>query len=191
MVAAGAPKPTSAALRKAFEAGQPSVVQVTGPRKSGTGVLVSASGHVVTSVDYSGLESARVKVGDEELTATVLVADASLGVVVLQLDRPGEYRTAAVKLDARFARGDWLVGVWRKPDGELGPIAGQVFSGPSDRSVFVETDLPLPSGSPVFDPQGRLIAITVKRRGKLSSRALPMAAVKLQLAATEATRGAP
>ncbi|MHB8873702.1 MAG: trypsin-like peptidase domain-containing protein [Myxococcaceae bacterium] len=192
-IALAGPKPTSAALRKAFEANRPTVVQVIGPRRAGAGVMVGAGGQVVTSVDYSGLESAKVRLSADggELPATVLLADASLGVVVLQLDGPGEFRAAAVKLDATFAKGDWLVGIQRKPDGTLTPLAGQIFSGPSARSRFVETDLPLPAGSPVFDPQGRLVAVTVKLRGRLSSRALPIAAVKLQLAAEAAPRSGP
>ncbi len=186
-LAEASPRPTHAALRKAFEANRATVVQVRGPRGTGPGVMVGADGHVVTSVDYSGLEAATVKLGEQELPARVLLANAKLGVVVLQLETPGAFRAAAVRLDATFSKGDWLVGVARRRDGSLEPTAGQVFSGPSAESPFVETDLPVPSGSPLFDAQGRLVAVIVKRRGRLSSRALPMAAIKLTLAKSEAT----
>jgi hypothetical protein len=172
-------------LRKAFETNRPTVVEVRGPRRTGAGVMVGAEGHVLTSVDYSGLETAQVKVGDEQHQAKVLLADARSRVVVLRLEPPGEFRAAAVKLNTTFKRGDWLVGIWRQPDGVLAPLAGQVFSGPTKRSPFVETGLALPSGSPLFDPQGRLVALTVKQLGRHSSRALPLAAVKLQLSTAE------
>jgi hypothetical protein len=47
----------------------------------------------------------------------------------------------------------------------------------------VDVDLPLPPGSPLFDVNGRLVALVVQRRNG-GCRALPLASVKLQLAST-------
>lgn len=181
---AEAGRPTHAALRKAFESSRRAVVEVIGPKRSGPGVIVGAGGQVLTSVQFVGLEEARVRLEGAELPARVVLADAWLKISVVQLE-PSERAplpSAAVRVTDAFAQGDWLVGIRREGSGALAPLAGQVLRGPSAAAPFIETDLPLPPGSPLVDLAGRLVAISVQQRGKWGSRALPIGPVKRRLA---------
>jgi len=186
----GAARPSSAALRKAFETNRAYIVKVGGPKRAGTGVMVGADGHVATSVDFSGLQSAQVTVENEDKAAKVLLADAKLGIAVLRIEPPGEFKAAAVRLDAAFteATGSWPS---RGRPTARSPHRRPGVLGPTPSSPFVECDLRVPNGSPLFDPSGKLVAITVKQRGKLSTRALPLFAVKRQLTASEPEGKAP
>jgi hypothetical protein len=170
-------RPTRAALRKAFEANRESIVEVKGPSGSGTGVIVGADGHVVTSVKYVGLDQALVKRVGEAAQAKVLLADARLGLSVVQLESQLPIRAASVSLAGRFAKGDWLVGIQVKKSGELVPTVGQVRKGPTEKSPFFEAALKLPPGTPLFDPRGRLVAVVMKLRGS-TCQALPMTVVR-------------
>jgi hypothetical protein len=177
---AGAP-PTRAALRKAFEANRDMVVEVVGPRRSGTGVLVGHSGQILTSVDFVGLQAARVRRDGKELPARVLFANASLKVALVQVEPPGEYPTTAVQLQPPGS-GDLLVGISRTKKGEISPVLAEVLRAPSERSPFLEVLGAVPAGSPLFDARGKLVAVVVGG-GKGRVRALPVPALKERLAA--------
>lgn len=179
LLASPTDRPTHAALRKAFEQNADTLVQVSGGRSSGTGVVVGADGHIVTTVDHVGLYEAKVKLGGREVPARVLSANAWLKIAVLTIDSPA--KAPAVRADAPLARGAWLVGIQQAKTPT--PIAGRIVAGRSRRSPFIVTDLPLPPGSPLFDPRGRLVAIVVERVGRIGSKALPISAVQAQLAA--------
>ncbi len=183
-------RPTDAALRKAFERNRESVVTVTGQGRKGAGVVVGADGHIVTSVSYVGLTEAKVTVGDRELSAKVVSADARLQVAVLQLADAGAMRAAPVRLNRPPAKGEWLVGIRLTSKGALSPLAGRVTVAPGGQAPFFETDLPLPPGSPLFDASGKLVAISVQRRGS-GSKALPIGAVKAHLQAQTALEASP
>lgn len=178
-------RPTHAALRKVFENNRATVVGVVGPKRSGSGVLVAANGYVATSVELVGLDQAKVRLGEVELPAKVLAADARLKLALLRIDLArgadvamAATRAAAVRMESRFTRGEWLVGISRSDRGQLSPVLGQVVRAPGEGRPFLETDLPVRPGTPLFDDKGRLVAIAVQRRGKWGSRALPSLAVK-------------
>jgi hypothetical protein len=181
-------RPTSAALRKAFEQARRSVVEVRGPRKSGAGVLVGRDGHVLTSVDFVGLEEARVVFQGKELQGRTVMASAPLKAAVVAAvaeEGGGEFPAAAVQLEEAFREGTWLVAAERGANGQPHPRLVQVYRGRKVTSPFVEVNAPLPNGTPLFDPQGRLVAMAVQRRRR-TARALPMPEVKVLLAQAEA-----
>ena len=172
--------PTRAALRKAFEANRPTLVEVVGPRRSGTGVMVGTSGQVLTSVEFVGLEKAKIRRDGQESAAKVRLANAALKVALVELEPPGEYPATAVRL-TEPAEGDWLVAILRSRKGELSPVLAQVARASSERSPFLELDRPLAAGTPLFDAQGKLVALSVG--GARRARALPIPALKVELAA--------
>jgi len=190
LLAAAARKPTNAALRKAFENNVQAVVEVVGPHKSGPGVVVGAGGQVLTSVDYVSLEEATVKVDGRPLRARVVMANASLKAAVVAVEVPAAapdagappaFRPPAVRLDETFVAGTELLAIVRDQEGALAPRLVEVSRGRQVTSPFVEVNASLPNGTPLFDPQGRLVAMAVQRR-KSSARALPVPEVKGQLA---------
>ncbi|MBI3184228.1 MAG: serine protease [Myxococcales bacterium] len=174
-------RPTHAALRKAFEQNRSSVVLVIGPHREGAGTVVGAGGHVLTSVEYVGLHEAQVRIFGVTLPAAVLAADARLGVSLLKV-RPQdggavELRAVAVG-EVEPQLGEVLVGIRRSPRGELSPVLGKVTR--VTQASHVETDLPLPPGSPLFDARARLAGVSVKRlRG--GCRVLPLARARALL----------
>jgi len=190
-------KPTNAALRKAFENNARSVVEVVGPHRSGAGVVVGASGHVLTSVDHVSLEEAVVRIEGQSLPARVVMASADLKAAVVVVDVPKAagagasgptdggagvptFRAPAVRLDETYVEGTELVAIARDSSGALQPRLTAILRGRKVTSPFVEVNVPLPNGTPLFDAQGRLVALAVQRR-KQSSRALPVPEVKGQL----------
>jgi len=179
---AGAP-PTRAALRKAFEANRATVVEVVGPRRAGTGVLVGSSGKVLTSVDFVQGEKATVRREGKALSAKVRLASAALKVALVEIDPPGEYPSTAVRLGGGPSEGDWLVAIAHPPKGgEPAPVLAQVARAPTERSNYLEVLATLPRGAPLFDDKGRLVALVVGGSRGLS-RALPVPRVKDELAA--------
>ncbi|HLL55946.1 MAG TPA: serine protease [Myxococcaceae bacterium] len=176
------PPPTRAALRKAFEANRDTVVEVVGPRRKGTGVLVGRTGQVLTSVDFVGLDAARVRRDGQERAARVLLANAALRIAVVEIDPPGEYPATAVQLNQPPAVGDWVVAISRTKKGAVSPVLGQVMRAPSERSAFLEVQGGAMSpGTPLFDARGKLVAVVVGSGGG-RARALPVPAIKERLA---------
>jgi hypothetical protein len=173
---------------------------VKGPHASGAGVVVGRGGQVLTSVDFVSLEEATVIVNGQSLHARVVMASAELKAAVVVVDPPSagapdagtppgagappELRAAAVRLDETFTAGTELVAIARDEAGALQPRLAEISKGRKVTSPFVEVNVPLPKGTPLFDAQGRLVAIAVQRR-KSSSRALPVPEVKGQLAQGE------
>jgi trypsin-like peptidase len=190
LLAAAARKPTNAALRKAFENNAHAVVEVAGPHRSGPGVVVGAGGQVLTSVDYVSLDEATVKLDGRSFRARVVVANADLKVAVVAAELPqgppdaGDapaFRPPAVRLDETFEAGTELVAITRDQGGALAPRLVEVSKGRKATSPFVEVNASLPNGTPLFDAQGRLVALAVQRL-KSGARALPVPEVKGQLA---------
>ncbi|MFL5322002.1 MAG: trypsin-like peptidase domain-containing protein [Myxococcaceae bacterium] len=172
-----AARPTSASLRKAFEANEAHLVSVSrGKKKHGPGVLVSSTGHVVTSTEYVNLDAAVLQFGAEQVPGEVVFADARLKIAVVK-PLSGTFSACAVQLQKPVATGDWLLAISpAKKDGAAEPKVGQVLR--TDKPPFIETDLYLPAGTPLFDPKSReLVAVLVTAKG----RALPMPFIKAKL----------
>lgn len=178
--ALAAPKaPTHAAVRKAVEHNRAALVHVTGPKGSGPGVVVGQRGEVLTSVQYVSLYDARVKAGDADLSARVIAANAALRIAVVGVEGDRALKASPVRLLQKFEPGMWLVGLRRDRKGVVRPALGQVKRA---RKGFVETSVYLRSGSPLYDAQGRLVALCVQWR-KQGCVALPIPAVKNELVA--------
>ncbi|QRN94094.1 trypsin-like peptidase domain-containing protein [Archangium violaceum] len=171
-------RPSRADLQKALRLYERSVVRVRGPREAGPGVIVGTEGQVLTSVRHVSLEAAQVEYDGRTLPATVVLANGYLKVAVVAAPA-GEYPAAPVRVATGSPVGQWLIGII--------PGRGKQKERPSSAlarkapAPFFDVDLALPPGSPLFDTQGRLVAVSVQRRGR-GCRALPLDVVKQQLA---------
>lgn len=189
--AEGAERPSRADLQKVLELYERSVVRVHGPRRAGPGVIVGSAGQVLTSVDHVSLETADVEFGGQRVTGSVMLANAYLKIAVVTAPS-GIYPSVPVKVIPEGLAGQWLIGVLQgrgkkavsMPFTAVARGAKGGAKGGSNEP-FVDVDLPLPPGSPLFDVSGRLVALVVQRQGG-GCRALPLASVKLQLATTAA-----
>ncbi len=179
--------PSRKAQRLAFEGNLRSVVQVQGPRRRGLGVVVGADGQVLTSVDYVSLEAAKVTLGEQEHEGKVVMANAQLKVALVAVEGASNFPAAPARPGAPPPKGAWLVAVTAGNGGALAPKVGWVKKGASPRSPFLQTDLSVPAGSPVFDGKGRLVGLCAESVAQ-GCRVLPLPALKAQLAQGE---GAP
>jgi hypothetical protein len=190
LLAASPGPPSRAALRRTLEQNRPTLVEVVGPKARGPGVVVGARGEILTSVDYVGLEHAEVELGGRRFPAKVLAADGWLKIAIVSVQVDPALPAAAVAVRASLSRGQWLLGL-NAASGDFPAAVGQVKRGPTAKRPFVDTDLALPAGSPVFDPaHGHLVAIAVERTGRLSARVLPISHVERALQAALALEGA-
>jgi hypothetical protein len=175
-------RPTRADLQRVMEVHARSVVRVHGPRRAGPGVIVGSQGQVLTSVEHVSLEAAEVEYGGQRLTGAVVLAHAGLKIAVVAAPE-GAYPSVPVKVQPEGLDGQWLIGVVagkRKQDARPFTAVAR-----STQAPFVDLDLPLAPGSPLFDAQGRLAAVVVQPlRG--GCRALPLASVQHQLASVRA-----
>ncbi len=166
-------------MQKALELHERSVVRVVAPRRGGPGVIVGSQGQVLTAVDHVSLESTEVEIEGKRLPASVVLANAALKVAVIAAPN-GTYPSVPVKVLPDGLNGQWLIGVvkgkGKRPSQPFTAVAHSAKQEP-----FVDVDLPFTPGTPLFDTQGRLVAVVVQRR-PTGCRALPLAAVKLQLA---------
>jgi hypothetical protein len=171
-------RPTRADLQKALALHERSVVRVRGLRETGPGVIVGTEGQVLTSVRHINLEAAQVEYDGRTLPATVVLADAYLKVAVVAAPS-GTYPAAAVRVATESPAGQWLIGVLpARGKRQARPEAALARAAPAP---FFDVDLALPPGSPLFDANGRLVAVSVQRRGR-GCRALPLEVVKQRLA---------
>ena len=174
-------RPTRADLQRALAQHERSVVKVRGARESGPGIIVGTEGQVLTAVHNVNLEAARVVYDGQTLPARVVLANASLKVAVIAAPA-GTYPAVPVQVTPGSPVGQWFIGVvparGKQP---ATPVSAQAHPAPAP---FFDVDLMLPAGSPLFDVHGRLVAVVVQRQGS-GCRALPMEAVKQQLAARD------
>lgn len=177
--------PTSASLRKTFEASRRSIVEVVGPHRHGPGVIIGAAGQVLTSVDYVGLYDAHVKRGGQTQPARVRAANAGLRFAVVEVKANEQLPSAAVRLDAALLPGMWLVAVEPARKGELHPVLAQIRRGAQQGSPFIELNVSLAAGTPLFDTTGKLVALAVGQSGRRGRKALPVPEVKTELARSE------
>jgi hypothetical protein len=185
--AEGAERPSRADLQTVLELYERSVVRVHGPRRAGPGVIVGSAGQVLTSVEHVSLETADVEFGGQRVTGAVMIANAYLKIAVVAAPS-GVYPSVPVKVQPEGLAGQWLIGVLqgRGKKAVSMPFTAVARGNKKDSTdPFLDVDLPLPPGSPLFDVSGRLVALVVQRRGG-GCRALPLASVKLQLATAAA-----
>ena len=175
-------RPSNAVLRRTYEGSRSSIVQVIGPKGSGTGIIVGAGGEVLTSVDYVGLNEAKVRWEGRELPARVTLANASLKVAMVEISAPGSFSAVAVKLPESLQTGSWVLGFVGAGTSKPSVLVGTVTRSNSEETPFAETNIALAPGSPVFDGQGRMIALAVQRSGKKATLVLPLSKIKAQLA---------
>ncbi|MCP3141071.1 MXAN_2756 family trypsin-like serine endoprotease [Pyxidicoccus xibeiensis] len=187
---AGEGRPSRADLQRVMEQHARSVVRVRGPKQASPGVIVGAAGQVLTSTEpvggeaFVGLNAATVEHDGKALPARVVLANAALKVAVVAAP-DGTYPAAPVKLlkEGDSLRGRWVVGVLPATKAQPArPVSAQVGSAPAP---FFDVPLALPAGSPVFDSDGRLVAVVVQRHRR-GCRVLPLTEVKVQLASADA-----
>lgn len=170
-------RPTRATLQKVLELHERSVVQVRGPRRSGPGIIVGSEGQVLTSLEHVSLDvGAEVRHDGNTLPAQVVAAHGTLKFAVVAAPS-GTYPAVPVRPEG--APGQWLIGVVRGRDKRQTPKIAQAREAPEP---FLDVDLTLAPGSPLFDAQGRLVAVVVEQRGR-RARAVLLGAVKTHLAA--------
>lgn len=186
--AAEADKPSRADLQRVLERHGRSVVHVKGPRNAGPGVFVGSAGQVLTSVtpvgaSFTGLNAATVEHEGKTLPARVVMASRDLQVAVLAAP-DGAYPAAPVKVlrDGDSLDGRWLVGVLPAKKGQ--PARPVPARARATQAPFYDFPLALPAGSPVFDAEGRLVAVVVKKHRR-GCRVLPLSAVKMELASVD------
>lgn len=173
-------RPTMADLQKVLALHERSVVKVRGARKKvGPGIIVGTEGQVLTSVSNVSLDTAQVEFAGQALPAKVVLANAYLKVAVVAAPA-GDYPAVPVRTATASPVGEWLIGVVpaRGRHSNDTPRAGLARKAPAP---FFDVDLALPPGSPLFDTNGRLVAVSVQRKGR-GCRALPLDVVRQQLA---------
>jgi hypothetical protein len=183
-------RPSRADLQRVMELHARSVVRVRGPKQARPGIIVGTAGQVLTSLEpvgeaFVGLNAATVEHDGKSLPAKVVLANAALKVAVVAAP-DGTYPAAPVRL---LKQGDsldkkWVVGVVAGTKGQPArPVSAQASANAPE--PFYDVPLALPAGSPVFDADGRLVAVVVQRL-KRGCRVLPLGEVKVQLASADA-----
>jgi hypothetical protein len=171
-------------MQKVVELHERSVVRVLAPRRAGPGVIVGTGGQVLTAVDHVSLETTEVEFGGQRLPASVVLANAYLKVAVIAAPS-GTYPSVPVKTGSESLDGQWLIGVIRGKGKKAPPVPFTAVGKRAKQEPFVDVGIPFTPGTPLFDVQGRLAAVVVQRR-EGGCRALPLSAVKLQLASAAA-----
>ncbi|MGE6759348.1 serine protease [Corallococcus interemptor] len=176
-------RPSRADLQRVLELHTRSSVRVRGPQHTGPGIIVGADGQVLTAVSLVGPSSAQVVHAGNALTARVVLSSTSLQVAVVAGPQ-GTWPAAPVRLVPEGLAGRWVVGVMpaRKKGQRDTPRATVAKTAPAP---FFDVDLTLAPGSPLYDGDGRLVGLVVERRGR-GARALPLSAVKAELASADA-----
>src|SRR5690606_2374774 len=122
-------------------------------------------------------ETASVELAGSRLEAAVRLASIDSRFAVVKLPG-GTYPAAPVRARTASLAGTWLIGIVKTARGKATPTA--VVPRPA-RAPFLSVGLPLAPGSPLFDADGRLVALAVERRGG-GCLALPLDFVKARLA---------
>ncbi|RKG91431.1 serine protease [Corallococcus sp. CA049B] len=176
-------RPSRADLQRVLDLHARSSVRVRGPQNAGPGIIVGADGQVLTAVCHVGPDSAQVVHAGNALTARVVLSSASLQVAVVAGPQ-GTWPAVPVRLVPEGLAGHWVVGVMpaRKKGQRDTPRAAVAKAAPAP---FFDVALTLAPGSPLYDGDGRLVGVVVERRGR-GARALPLSAVKAELASADA-----
>ncbi|MCI0569789.1 MAG: serine protease [Myxococcaceae bacterium] len=182
--AAGGPPPTRAALQRVLAAVERSAVEVEGPRGRGPGITVGAGGEVLTTVDHVGPLGAVVWHRGERREARVVLADPDTRLALLKVEDSADLAAVPVQVLEAVVPGTWLLSVtsWRA---QRYPVKLQSRSTSAPARHF-SLSRALPPASPLFDSQGRLVALVVRRAGRGRALALPLSELTRQLPRAEA-----
>ncbi|HRI62717.1 MAG TPA: Do family serine endopeptidase [Polyangium sp.] len=156
----------------------------------GTGILVDASGHVVTNAHVvDGADTVRVKLADDrEFKAKVKGRDPKLDVAVLELEGANGLPAAALGSSGALRVGEYVIAIGN-PFGlgntvTMGIVSAKsrtIGAGPYDD--FIQTDAsinPGNSGGPLFNLRGEVIGINtaINPNGQGIGFAIPIDDVK-------------
>lgn len=138
---------------------------VRGPGVYGAGVLIDASGHVVTCRHVvQGLREIEVSFADTEpLPATLIDQDETLDLALLRIDsqRAPHVRPASI-VDVRAGDEVFAMGAPKKLSFSLSRGIVSYVGRNFDGVLYLQSDLPINSGSsggPVINQRGELIGI--------------------------------
>jgi len=147
----------------------PTVSGSTASSSSGTGFVISAEGHILTSSHVvSAAKSIAVTFNGETLQASVVRDDSQNDLAIIKVDQPStplEFRD-----DGRVRAGDavMIIGFPDSSAFSKGPhvTTGSItaLTGTKDDVRFMQVSAPVEpgnSGSPVFDESGRVIGIAL------------------------------
>jgi serine protease Do len=151
----------------------PAIVNIEVSDGQGSGVIVSKDGYVLTAGHVSGEPNTRIRF---RLSNGTLVSGIALGANngvdsgMCKITTPGEYSFMPLGSTRKMSEGQWVVamghpGGWeegRDPVVRLGKVLNIKLPDRKDPEWYVQTDCPLimgDSGGPVFDLDGRVIAI--------------------------------
>jgi S1-C subfamily serine protease len=139
----------------------PTVSGSTASSSSGTGFVISAEGHILTSSHLvSGAKSMNVAFNGETLPASVVRDDSQNDLAIIKIDRrstPLEFRD-----DGRVRVGDAVMIIGFPLKVTTGNVTA--LSGIKDDVRFMQVSAlvePGNTGSPVFDENGRVIGIAL------------------------------
>lgn len=160
--------------------------QAPSPRKgvtraSGSGAIISSSGHVLTAAHVvKGAKGVRVVTSKGELTASVLLVDEPNDIGVLKLPE-GEYTAMPIR-SSRSIRLGQSVSTVGFPNVEIqgfspkvtrGEISSNFGIGDDPRTWQISVPVqPGNSGGPLIDDQGNLIGIIIAKLGVDAAKAI-------------------
>ena len=146
--------------------------------EQGSGVIVSPDGYVLTAGHVSGEPNKDVTIilsNGQKVAARTLGANTMVDSGMLKIKNPGEYPYMPLGSTMKMEAGQWVIAMGhpgglqdgRPPVVRLGTIIGNIDTrrARSNGDWYIQTDCPLimgDSGGPVFDLDGRVIAINSK-----------------------------
>jgi hypothetical protein len=183
--------PSRADLQRVLALVERSGVEVEGPRGRGPGIVVGAGGEVLTTVDFVGPAGATVWRDGAGRAATLVLADEATRFALVRLAQPAELPAVPVRVLADIAPDSWLAAVtsWRAQRYPVKVRVVRALPGQGGGVPHVAVAHALPVGAPLFDPDGRLVALVVRPAGGRRSRgrmlALSLAELQRRLAREE------
>jgi S1-C subfamily serine protease len=153
------------------------IVQQQGPfqvegEAAGTGIVIDSEGHILTNAHVvADATEVKVAVNGEERSATVVGADRSHDVAVLELDDPSGVHPAKLGSSADVAVGDQVVAIGNALALEGGPTVTEGIISALNRSIdtessrltgLIQTDAAISSGNsggPLVNAAGEVIGV--------------------------------
>jgi len=160
----------------------PAIVNIELPDGQGSGVIVSPDGYILTAGHVSGTPHTRMRfrfANGTTVSGEALGANDQVDSGLCKIDTPGTYAYMPMGSTAKMTVGQWVIamghpGGWqdgRDPVVRLGKVLDIHRPTNKNPEWYVQTDCPLimgDSGGPVFDLDGKVIAIN-SRIGRQST----------------------